>query len=186
MDAALRGRLRPLVPYLAMLVAAGLLYWSATRIDVDTGGRISPAAWPKAIIVMLALLCVYEVARRLLSSSGHGPAGLVSTAAPEAAGVASETPQREYPGRLWGAIGLVTAYTVSAPWIGFFVSTALFLSVFPWVAGLRRPWLSAILGLAGSFTLVVVFMRIAYISLPLGEGPFKALSIALLRAIGVS
>ena len=37
---------------------------------------------------------------------------------------------------------------------------------------------------AGSLALVVVFMRIAYISLPFGEGPFRALSLALLRAIG--
>ena len=34
--------------------------------------------------------------------------------------------------------------------------------------------------------LLVMFMRIAYISLPLGEGPFRSLSLALLRAIGVS
>jgi hypothetical protein len=27
---------------------------------------------------------------------------------------------------------------------------------------------------------------VAYISLPLGEGPFRSLSLALLRAIGVS
>jgi hypothetical protein len=52
------------------------------------------------------------------------------------------------------------------------------------VAGLRRPVLSAALGIAGSLALVVVFMRIAYISLPFGEGPFRTLSLALLRAIG--
>jgi hypothetical protein len=33
---------------------------------------------------------------------------------------------------------------------------------------------------------VVIFMRVTYISLPLGEGPFRALSLALLSAIGVS
>ena len=186
MPPALRERLRPLVPYFAMLAAAGFLYWAATRIVVDTGGRISPGVWPKAIIAILALLCVYEIARRLISSPDHGPAGLVSTAAPGSAAPEAEAPQREYPGRLWGAVGLVAAYALAAPRLGFFVSTALFLAIFPWVAGLRRPWLSALLGLGGSLALVVVFMRIAYISLPLGEGPFRTLSIALLRLIGVS
>jgi hypothetical protein len=186
MDVSLRERVRQALPYLAMLVAAALLYWAAMRIDVDTGGRISPAAWPKAIIGILALLCAYEIARRLMSWRGEGPAGLVSTAAPATAQPLEEPPAREYPARLWGAIALVAAYALAAPWLGFFVSTALFLAVFPWVAGLRRPWLSAVLGLAGSLALVVVFMRVAYISLPLGEGPFKTLSIALLRAIGVS
>lgn len=87
---------------------------------------------------------------------------------------------------LAGGIALVAAYVFAVPWLGFFLTTALFLGVFPWVGGLRRPLLSAMLGIAGSLALVVVFMRVAYISLPLGEGPFRALSLALMRAIGVS
>ena len=78
------------------------------------------------------------------------------------------------------------AYVVTVPWLGFFVATAVFLAAFPWFGGLRRPLLTGALGLAGSLALVVVFMRVAYISLPLGEGPFRALSLALLAAIGVS
>src|SRR6185436_3786915 len=136
MDVALRERLRPLLPYVAMLVAAVLLYWAATRIDVDTGGRISPAAWPKAIIAILGLLCIYEMARRLFFSSEQGAAGLVSTAAPGAVEPVAEAPAREYPGRLWGAMALVAAYALAAPWLGFFVSTALFLAILPWVAWL--------------------------------------------------
>jgi len=31
-----------------------------------------------------------------------------------------------------------------------------------------------------------MFMRVAYISLPLGAGPFRELSLALLRLLGVS
>lgn len=87
---------------------------------------------------------------------------------------------------LYGGIALIAAYVVLVPWIGFFVATTLFLAIFPWIGGLRRPVLAGALGLAGSLVLVVVFMRIAYISLPLGEGPFRAISIALMRAIGVS
>jgi putative tricarboxylic transport membrane protein len=36
----------------------------------------------------------------------------------------------------------------------------------------------------GAFVLLVIFMRIAYISLPLGAGPFQHLSILLLRLTG--
>ncbi|MEO5677971.1 MAG: hypothetical protein ABIQ84_10515, partial [Usitatibacter sp.] len=87
---------------------------------------------------------------------------------------------------LFGGIALIAAYVLAVAWIGFFVATALFLAAFPWIGGLRRPVLSVALGLTGSLVLVVVFMRIAYISLPLGEGPFRAVSIALMRAIGAS
>ena len=65
-------------------------------------------------------------------------------------------------------------------------ATAVFLAAFPWFGGMRRPLLTGALGIGGSLALVVVFMRVAYISLPLGEGPFRALSLALLAAIGVS
>ena len=94
--------------------------------------------------------------------------------------------EAEHPRKLYSGIGLVAAYVILVPWLGFFLSTALFLAAFPWLGGLRRPLLTAALGIAGSLVLVVIFMRVAYISLPLGEGPFRALSLALLGAIGVT
>ena len=186
MDAAVGARLRQLLPYAVMLVAAGFFYWGATRIEADTGGRIGPAAWPKAIIAILAALCLYELAKRLITGSGYSASGLVSTSSPGGEEADPDGPPKEHPRKLLGGVALVAAYVVAAPLIGFFVSTALFLALFPWVGGLARPWLSAFLGLGGSLALVVVFMRVAYISLPLGEGPFRALSIALLRALGVT
>jgi hypothetical protein len=125
------------------------------------------------------------MARRLVSRNAGAhpiaaredePAAPVEPAPPSA---------REHPRRLWGGGALVVAYGVAVSWLGFFVSTALFLGAFPWVGGLRRPALAAALSVVGSFVLFVVFMRVAYISLPLGEGPFRTLSIALLRLIGV-
>lgn len=186
MEAARRGRLRPLLPYVAMLAAAAFFYWAATRIHVDTGGRIGPAAWPKAIIAILALLCVYEVVKRTVMHSTFSASGLVSTANPQGSGEEPEEPERSYPAKLAGGIALVAAYVFAAPQLGFFLATVLFLAIFPWVGGVRRPALLAVLGVGGGLALIVVFMRVAYISLPLGEGPFRALSIGLLRLLGVT
>jgi putative tricarboxylic transport membrane protein len=172
-------QLRQVLPHGVMLLAAVFLYWAATLIDVDTGGRIGPAVWPKTVIVIMGLLCAYEVVKRLVSNA---PGELKTVGVP---GLGGEAPKvREHPRKLYGGIALIAAYVVAVPWLGFFVTTALFLAAFPWVAGLRRPVLAAFLGIAGSLALVVVFMRIAYISLPFGEGPFRTLSLALLRAIG--
>lgn len=179
----LRARLRQVLPHGVMLAGAVLLYWAALRIDAYTGtsgggSRIGPDAWPKAIIVIMGLLCAVEVARRWLAGAPpEAPAAAPMTAA--------AAPRAEHPRKLWGGIALVAAYVLGVAWLGFFVSTAIFLAAFPWVGGLRRPALAAALGLGGSFLLVVLFMRVAYISLPLGEGPFRALSLALLRVIGV-
>lgn len=174
------ARLRLVLPHAVMLAAALLLYWAAERIDADTGGRISPAAWPKAVLALMALLCLYEIAKRLVVGAATTAKGLVG----DLENARDSGP--EHPRRLYGAIGLVIAYVFAVQWLGFFVSTALFLAVFPLVGGLRRPVLTAAIGIVGSLLLVVVFMRVAYISLPLGVGPFRELSIALLRWIGVS
>ena len=63
--------------------------------------------------------------------------------------------------------------------------TALFLALFSWVGGYRRPVTVAVVSVIGALALLVIFMRVAYVSLPLGVGPFKALSLVLLRLIGV-
>ena len=180
------GKVRRVLPHTVMLAVALLLYWAATRIDVETGGRISPAFWPKAIIVFMGLLCAYEVVKRLFFASGFEAQGVVSTAPVNQPEAREELPAPEDHRMLAGGIAAIAAYVVAVPWLGFFVTTALFLAAFPWIGGLRRPLLSAVLGIAGALVLVVMFMRIAYISLPLGEGPFRALSLALMRAIGVT
>ena len=184
------SKLRQILPHGVMLVAALVLYRVAAGIDVDTGGRISPAVWPKAIIVIMGLLCAYEIVKRLVAKSDFTAKGLVSV---DPLGVVEASPSplgegregRNYP-MLFGGIAIIAAYVVAVPYTGFFLTTALFLAIFPWIGGLRRPLLSAAIGLVGSLALVLVFMRVAYISLPLGAGPFRDLSIALMRAIGVT
>lgn len=179
-------RLRIVVPHAVMLAVAVALYAAAARIDVDTGGRIGPSVWPKTVLVVMALLCAYEIVKRLVAGTGTSAKGVVSTAAVRVEPVESAAPPEEHPRKLAGGIALVAAYVFAVPWLGFFLATALFLAIFPWVGGLRRPALSLALGIGGSLALVVVFMRVAYISLPLGEGPFRAFSIGLIRLLGVT
>ena len=177
------AKLARILPHAVMLVVACLLYWATTRIDVDTGGRIGPAVWPRAVIVFMGLLCVYEIVKRVVVRTDFDAKGLVNMGS--AAAPATTPPPANYP-MLFGGIGLIAGYVITVSWIGFFIATALFLGIFPWIGGWRRPVLSAVIGLAGALVLVVIFMRVAYISLPLGEGPFRAVSLGILRLIGVS
>ena len=179
----MNSRARQALPYAVLLVGAALLFWAATRIDVDTGGRIGPAVWPKTIIAIMALLCAYEIVKRLAAGRTASATGLLGEAVVEEP--AGPDPIVK-PGMLWAGIALVAAYVVLAPWLGFFIATVLFLGAFPWVGGLRRPLLAAAIATLGSLAVIVIFMRVAYVSLPLGEGPFRALSLALLRALGVT
>ena len=134
----MHSKLRQVLPHGVMLVAAIVLYRLAVGIDVDTGGRISPAVWPKAIIAIMGLLCVYEIFKRLVAKTDFSAKGMVSVdplgvAEPEAPPVGENVPM------LLGGIALVAAYVVLVPWTGFFFTTAVFLAVFPWIGGMRRP-----------------------------------------------
>jgi hypothetical protein len=192
--------MRRVLPHLVMLLVSGLLYWAALQIDTraaEGGRRIGPDFWPKAVILMMAVLCLYEVIKRLVVKSSFTAEGLTGDLqhdpsqpdAPAAdATQAAQAPQaqREYPGRLLGGIAVIGAFALGVDWLGFFVATAVFLAAFMLIGGLRRPVLACAIGAAGSFVLIVIFMRVAYISLPLGAGPFREVSLALLRLLGVS
>lgn len=185
------GKLRLVLPHGVMLAASVLLYVVASRIDVDTGGRISPALWPKAVIVFMGLLCAYEIVKRLWASRLESTRGLIdgldqnpaqAAAAQQAAALAPKPAWR----MLFAGIGLIAAYVIAVPWTGFILTTTVFLILFPLVGGFRRRGVSAAIGVAGGLVLAITFLRVAYISLPLGEGPFRSLSLALMRALGVT
>jgi putative tricarboxylic transport membrane protein len=82
-------------------------------------------------------------------------------------------------------MGVTLAYVLLADTLGFLLATAGFLFGFIAVGGYRRWGVAAACAVAGSLAMVVVFMKIVYVSLPLGVGPFRAVSLALLALLGV-
>lgn len=173
-------RLHRCLPYLVMLGVAIALYAAAASIDGPpaSSGRIGPDVWPKAVIGFMGLLCLYEIVRRLLLAPAApaptgGGAGDQKVADPQDLKV------------LLGSIAAIALYVLAVGWLGFFLSTALFLGAFAWIGGFRRlVWVLAI-AFSGALLTLVLFMRVAYVSLPLGEGPFRSLSLILLQLIGV-
>jgi hypothetical protein len=187
-------RLRLVLPHSVMLVVSIALYWAAMQIDgggAATGGRIGPDFWPKVVIGFMGLLCLYEIVKRLFVRNSVDATGLTGdlernpAEAVDPTIASAPTPEPEYPRLLWAGVALIVGYVVVVPWLGFFVTTGLFLAAFIRLGGFRRTLFNAAISGIGAFVLVVIFMRVAYISLPLGEGPFRALSTSLLSLIGV-
>src|SRR5689334_14573828 len=122
------ARLMRVLPHAIMLAVACWLYVLATRIDAETGGRISLVVWPEAIIVFMGLLCAYEIVKRLVVKTEFDARGLVTNMQ-----AGDTAPAEERLGLLSAGIALVLGYVVAVPWLGFFPATAVFLLVFPWV-----------------------------------------------------
>lgn len=185
-------RILAILPHTVLLAVSAVLYYFAAQIESAVGSssaRIGPGSWPKFIVLSMAVLCLYEIVTRLLVGTTFTATGLLQglNRPPEhAEHTSAPEPEPEYHAKLWGGIALIAAFVIAVPYVGFFVGTALFIGAFAWVGGFRRPVAACLIALIGALVLLLIFMRVAYISLPLGQGPFKDFSLLMLRLIGVS
>ena len=62
-------------------------------------------------------------------------------------------------------------------YLGFFLATAVYLAAFMVVGRYRRAGVIAATSVLGSLAFMYVFMKIVYVSLPLGVGPFEQVSV---------
>jgi putative tricarboxylic transport membrane protein len=185
---AMRARLISILPHSTLLLVAALLYLAALQIEAPvrmSATHIGPAAWPKFILGCMALLCCYEIIKRLFAS----PKAIITPLPKRAEAMADEdsVPVHDAPAytvKLFTGFALMVGFVLSAPYLGFFAATSIFLGGFAWVGGFRKPFLAVLIAVVGATTLLLMFMRIAYVSLPLGVGPFHALSTLMLRTVG--
>jgi hypothetical protein len=59
-------RMHKILPYVIVLAIVSYLYFLAAKINfVAPGGRIGPDFWPKLILAMAMVTCVYEIVKNL-------------------------------------------------------------------------------------------------------------------------
>jgi putative tricarboxylic transport membrane protein len=163
-----KERLRLVAPYAALAAGAAYLYHDTARFaSLGRPGQLGPDFWPRAVLILLLVVCAIQIGRRLLESPGADAEG-----------------ERDWR-LLAGGIGLTILYVPGIAYLGFFLATALFLAAFMWVGRFRRPKIVAAASVLGSLTFVFVFMKVVYVSLPLGVGPFRTLSAWIMAALGI-
>ncbi len=174
------------LPYVAVLAVAAFFLYLTSRIGFSAPrGRIGPNFWPRAVLGLMILVCVYEIAKRILFGRADAVVG-VAQALLRAAGEDDEAGRAR--GSLWrllGGVAATLAYVLLVDVFGFFLSTFAFIAAFIVLGGYGR-WCVALMAAGiGSLVLVVIFMKIVYVSLPLGAGPFRAVSVALMGVLGI-
>jgi putative tricarboxylic transport membrane protein len=183
------SKLKESVPYWVTLAVSVYLYYIATQISApDTGGQLGPDFWPKAVLGLMILVCVYAIARIMLFGGRSGSAVLDDTLQSEA--VASDPyeetqPEKRYPGLLIAGTGLTILYVVVFNTLGFFLDTFIYMTAFMLIGRYRRIWIALIVSLIGSLIFMYVFMKIVYVSLPIGKPPFSEVSILLMHWMGI-
>jgi putative tricarboxylic transport membrane protein len=175
------------MPYVIVFAIAGYLYFAAGQIEFAApGGRLGPGFWPKVILLLAMLTCLYEIVKILFfSKSEHELAGVLQSIVEDAPEAEPEPQQKTYPYRLLAGIALTVGYALAIEALGFFLCTLLYLAGFMLIGRYRRLGVVLASSTIGSLIFMYVFMKIVYISLPLGEGPFAQVTFLLMRVMGI-
>jgi len=154
------------------VLGSGLLFASTWPLDAMVPrGQLGPGFWPRLVLIGLAVACLLK----LREERRAGPGGAAS---PEALPRVSAS-------RLALGMVCILAYVIAAPWLGFALATAVFITAFMVVAGARGVPSIAATAVLGTVILLYAFIKLVYLPFPKGDGPFERVTLALYRALGI-
>lgn len=179
-------RLYRALPYAVVLLVSAYLYYAATQIEFFAPpGRIGPNAWPKLVLGLMLFTCAYGIFRSLTASLRDLRVSdeLVDGGAGD--DEAGQEPTKLYPALLIAGIVATLIYVAVIRTTGFFLATSVYLAAFM-VLGRYRNWLViALTSVIGSLLMLYFFMKVVYVSLPIGEPPFREVTLFLMKIFGI-
>ena len=181
------GRARRAAPYMLVGAAGCYLYYVAAHIEYSArAGTLGPDVWPKLVLGLIVAVCAWEVARIFVLRTDRQIEGVLGRLVEEAPADAScEAVATPRPWLLAGGIALTAAYVALVQPLGFFCATVPYIAAFIALGGYRRWGVTAIVSLAGTLAMLFFFMKVVYVSLPLGQGPFREVTLWLMQLFGI-
>lgn len=174
-------RVERVLPYAMVFgVAAFLLYRAENFEFTASADQIGPDSWPKLILYMIMATSAFEGVRRLLIAGRNG-------SAPALASIV-ESPFEREPADMRVVLTCVAAsliYLTLFEIVGFFCDTLVFVLALSWIGGFRRFWTALAISTVTTLLFMLVFLRVIFVALPIGIGPFEWLSTNLMRLLGV-
>lgn len=189
MNAPHSSRLRQMTPYVLAGVVGMFLFYTATQIEFHRRtGVLGPDFWPKLILVLLVVVCVYEIVRIALAKNlDEGTAGVLEDIAQgvETLPGPDISPPQNQPLRLLAGMAATLAYVALVATTGFFLTTAVYIAAFLLIGGYRKTKVIVTMSVGGALLLMFIFMKLVYVSLPIGSGLFGQLTILLMKLMGI-
>lgn len=178
------AKLKASLPYWVTLAVSAYLYHVALGISAPgTGDQPGPGFWPKAVLILMMLVCATGVGKALLlRDRGRGDGHELLHEIP---GEDQVEPAQRFPWLLGGGVALCIGYVVLFDVLGFFLDSFVFLLAFILLGRYRRIWVALSTSLAGALVFMFVFMKIVYVALPLGMPPFSSVSLLLMQLMGI-
>ena len=162
---------RAAAPVLGLIAAVSLLPGTRALDEAAREGQLGPGFWPRVVLLGLALACAAKVVatwrRRRGPDAGRADRAAISWPA------------------FAVAAALILGYVALGPPLGFALATSLFIAAFLWLGGTRSAVAIAANAVVGTVGLLYLFVKLVYLPLPKGDGPFEALTLALYRALRI-
>ena len=189
------ARLGKSLPFIVTFIVGLYLWHLADRFDfIARSDRAGPDLWPKIVLGLMLLAALWGTLEALLMPATDELSPLVR-AALRAVNKEEEGRQeieaeagdgdRRYPTRAVIGLLILFGFVACIGVIGFTLAVFLLMLSVMLVAGYRRPIIAAAVAIVGTLCFFFVFQRVAYLSLPLGIGPFRELSTFLMAVMGV-
>ena len=170
---------RELVPDLAILLAAAYLFYVAGNFEYqERPGQLGPQFWPRMAAVGLAAAVLVRIVQTIRDR--NRPIVRVKGEFDEYEQTEAEV---HWPS-LGLALGLVVGYVSATMFLGYMISTALFLGLFIWFGG-QRKWYVTLVAAAGGLLFSFIFVGVVYVSLPTGVGIFDTITVEIYRLLGI-
>jgi putative tricarboxylic transport membrane protein len=170
-----------IIPYVIILLVSLYFYSLAGQFRFSAKpGNLGPDFWPKLLLGLTMVACLYEIIKTAFFLKVASP----KKAAQEQPAKA-ESKKKTYPGLLVIGIAMTVAYAYFVTTLGFILCTFLYFVLFMIVGRYRKVWAILANSVAGTFILVVIFMKIVYVSMPLGQEPFSGVTFFVLRMLGI-
>lgn len=167
-----------LIPELGLIVlAAYLFYLAGTFQNQAEQDLLGPGFWPRLAAAGLIAALVVRIVQ--IFRERNRPIVKVHSEFDEF----EETAELDW-GRTALAMALAVAYVLSTMFLGYLISTALFLGVFIWLGGQRNRYVPLV-AIGGALITTYVFIGIVFVSLPTGVGVFDTVTVAIYRLLGL-
>jgi hypothetical protein len=171
-------KIRRIIPYAFVLIASAYFYVLAGRFEFTVkAGNLGPDFWPKLLLGLTMAVCLYEIAKTAFFCR--------VTASENGIDREKEATPKTYPGLLVIGTVLTVAYVYFVSILGFILCTFLYIVLFIIVGRYRKPWVITANGIVGTVLVVFIFMKAVYVSLPLGQGPFRQFSLLIMNMFGI-
>jgi hypothetical protein len=168
---------------LLVVAAAAFLYHNLGYVHAPgkLPDQIGPELWPRAILVLLALLAGVKTLFMVL------PWGKLADDDSYAANMEKEdTPEPVRSRKVLGiAILALFGFALSIEILGFPIGCFLFLAAFTFIGKWCHTVSVLIISLLGTLGIIFLFSKLIYLPLPRGKFFFEDLTLQLLKLLGI-